>query len=101
MSNNVCGSAHPSGAPFICLDITPGHACLVEEKKRLLCRVALRLRMGHVVAFTLNKIDSGLCKTDPQNPNNLFQSCIDQYLTLLCICMLIKCTIDMNMETSV
>lgn len=36
MFNNVCGYAHPSRAPFTCMDITPGHGCLEEGKRRLL-----------------------------------------------------------------
>ena len=43
MTNNVCASAHPCRAPFICLDTIPGHReCLAEGKKSLLCRMALR-----------------------------------------------------------
>lgn len=42
MSNNIYGSAHPSRAPFMRLDLAPGHESLADGKKRLLCTVALR-----------------------------------------------------------
>lgn len=48
MFNNVRGSAHPSRAPFICLDITAGSESLKEGKKRLLCRMTIRPRMDDV-----------------------------------------------------
>ena len=69
MSNNVCGSAHPSGAPFLSSDITHGHECLVEGKKRLLYRMALRPRTDlreHVAYIRLN-IDTNANKTQSTN----------------------------------
>lgn len=64
--NQQCpyGPAHPSRAPFICSDTTPGHGSVKKGKKRLLYGVASRRRIDdtggwmdeieHVVAF--NKI---------------------------------------------
>lgn len=52
MFNNVRGSAHPSRAPFICLDITAARESLKEGKKRLLCRMTIWM-MG--VIFNLRQ----------------------------------------------
>lgn len=64
--NQQCpyGPAHPSRAPFICSDTTPGHGSVKKGKKRLLYGAAWKWRIDdtgrwmdeieHVVAF--NKI---------------------------------------------
>lgn len=46
MSNNVYGSAHPSGAPFICLDITPGHDCVAGRREKTIVQDGFKTKSG-------------------------------------------------------
>lgn len=46
MPKNVYGSAHPCRAPFICLDITPGHECARGRKEKTIVKLGLSARAG-------------------------------------------------------
>lgn len=45
MSNNVHGSAHPSGAPFICLDTTAGHEMSWGRKEETIVLDVIKSRI--------------------------------------------------------